>query len=86
MTKRQVVILIGFAIILIAIPLTLYLVQQTQIFRPKAAFIPKIEFVDTSGSLITETSSPNVKLRITKEAISPSPSPLSSPSPSVQSI
>ena len=86
MIKRQTLILIGIGLVILAIPLTIYLVRQTQIFRPRAAFIPKIEFVNASGSLITETSSPNVKLRITKEAISPSPSPLSSPSPSVQSI
>lgn len=67
LTKRQVYILIGFVIILVAIPVTIYLVRQTQIFKPKAVFIPKVEFVDASGKVITQTTSPNVKLRITKE-------------------
>lgn len=87
MTKRQIIILIGFVIIVIAIPVTLYLVRQTQIFKPRAAFIPKVEFVDAAGQVITETTDPNVKLKITKEAAptpspSPSVSPSSSPSPS----
>lgn len=83
MTKRQVYILIGFVIILVAIPITLYLVGQTQIFRPKAAFIPKVEFVDAAGQVITETSDPNVKLKITKETITSSPSPSSVSAPIV---
>lgn len=84
MTKKQILILIGFIIILVSIPATIYLVRQTQIFAPKAAFIPKIEFVDATGNVITETTNPNVKLRITKEAVttSPSPSPTQVPSPS----
>lgn len=85
-TRRQVFILIGFVIILTAIPVTLYLVRQTQIFKPRAAFISKLEFVDNSGNVITQTTSPNVKLRITKEVAtpsattSPSVSPVASPS------
>ncbi len=83
MTKRQTLILIGFVIILVAIPATLYLVRQTQIFRPRAAFIPKVEFVNDTGQVITETTNSNVKLKITKEtAPSSSPSAQVSPSPS----
>lgn len=74
MTKKQILIFIGFVIILISIPVTMYLVRQTQIFAPKAVFIPKIEFLDAAGQVITETTNPNVKLKITKEA-APSPSP-----------
>lgn len=79
MSKRQTLILIGIGLVILAIPLTIYLVRQTQIFQPKAAFVPKIEFTDASGNVITETTSPNVKLRITKEAVSPSPSSVSGP-------
>lgn len=75
LNKRQIFILISFAIILVAIPLTLYLVKQTQIFQPKAAFVPKVEFTDASGNVITETTNPNIKLRITKETVTASPSP-----------
>ncbi len=81
MIQRQTLILIGIAVVIAAVPVTLYLVRQTQIFQSKAAFIPKIEFVDDTGSIITETQSPNVVLKITKEeSPSPSPSPTSSPS------
>lgn len=74
--KRQSLIIIGFIILVLAIPTTLYLVRQTQIFQPKAAFIPKVEFVDNAGNVITQTSTPNVKLRIRREpVVSPSPSP-----------
>lgn len=69
MSKRQLFILIGFAIILVAIPVTIYLARQTQIFAPKAAFVPGVEFVDESGQVITETSSANVKLRIRRESV-----------------
>lgn len=80
MNKRQILIIIGFIILVLAIPLTLYLVRQTQIFKPKAAFIPKVEFVDVTGAPITETTDLNVRLRITREeAPSPSPSPTASP-------
>ncbi len=64
----------------------MYLVRQTQIFKPRAAFIPKVEFVNDTGQVITETTNSNVKLKITKEAVttfpSPSPTQISSPSPS----
>lgn len=83
MTKRQLFILLSFAIILVAIPVTLYLVRQTQIFQPRAAFIPKVEFTDASGNVITETTNPNVKLRITKETVTSSPSPASVSGPIV---
>lgn len=83
--KRQIFIIAGFIILLVSIPMTLYLVRQTQIFQPKAAFIPKVEFVDEGGNVITETSNLTVKLRIRRETVeSPSPSP--SPSASVISI
>lgn len=84
--KRQILIIAGFIILLLAIPLTLYLVRQTQIFKPKAAFIPGVEFVDETGNVITETTDLNVKLRITSElASSPAPSAEELPSPSPSS-
>lgn len=82
MTKKQILILIGFIIILISVPISLYLVRQTQIFAPKAAFVTRVEFVDALGNIITETTSPDVKLRITKESVQPSKSPSPTPSPS----
>lgn len=66
-SRKQLLAILSFVIILISIPVTLYLVKQTQIFAPKAAFLPKVEFVDATGQVITETTSANIKLRITKE-------------------
>ncbi len=79
--KRQILIIIGFIILLLAIPVTLYLVRQTQIFNPKAAFIPKAEFLDSNGNVITQTSTKNVRLKIIRE-VAPTPSPASSVTPS----
>jgi len=81
MTKKQLLFLIGFILIVVSIPATLYLVRKPQIFAPKAAFIPKIEFVDDSGQVITETANPVVKLKITKEAPTLSPTPTPTPTP-----
>lgn len=81
MDKKQILAALAFIILLAAIPATMYLIKQQQIFKSKASFIPRAEFLDSSGNVITETSSVNVKLRITKEvaASSPTPSPSSSP-------
>lgn len=77
--KKQPLTIIIFIILLIAIPVTLYLVRQQQIIKSRAAFVPKVEFVDASGNVITETTNPNVKLKITKKT-APSPSqPVSGP-------
>lgn len=83
LTRKQIWAIVVFVILLFAIPLSLYLVRQTQIFAPRAAFVPKLEFLDDTGNVITETTNPNVKLKISKEILpSPSPSPTASPSPS----
>lgn len=81
--KKQILIIAGFIILLVSIPVTLYLARQTQIFKPKAAFVPEVEFVDDIGAPITETTDPDVKLKITKEA---APSPSSSPTASPDAI
>ena len=59
------------AILLVAIPATLYLVRQTQIFRPKALGEPSIiQVLDTSGGLVPspggvyQPSSSRVKFRL----------------------
>lgn len=85
--RKQLIGLAVLIFILVAIPLTIYLVKQTQTFKPKAFGIPPLEF---SGPGVSEgnppkTTSQNVQLRLTYSAIpgtSPSPSP--SPSPSTQ--
>lgn len=84
MSKKRVLSIVVFIILLMAIPATMYLVRQQQTLKSRAAFIPKLEFVDATGKVITETTNPNVKLRITKEqtGLTPSPSPTASPSPS----
>lgn len=73
MGRKQLISLAGFIILLIAIPATMYLVRQTQIFKPKAAFITKIEFVDQLDNPITQTATSSVGLRIVREAASPFP-------------
>lgn len=86
MTKKQIIILIGFVIILISIPATMYLARQTQIFAPKAAFIPKIEFVDELGNPITQTATSFVKLRIVKEMATSSPFPSPTTSTTIDTL
>lgn len=56
-------------ILLAGLIVGLYLSQNPQIFKPRAAVSnPKAEFVDTGGSPITQTSDPNVKLRIIRNS------------------
>lgn len=65
MNKKQIILIVIVAILLIAIPLSLYLVRQRQIVRSRADEPNvSVQFVDDSGQVITETHNPNVKLRI----------------------
>lgn len=50
-----------------------YLVQQTQIFKPKATSETNITFVDETGNPITETSSADVLVKVTSPQWTPVP-------------
>lgn len=59
LTKKQIIALAGFFIILIAIPISFYLVKQTQIFRSKASSTksdtgPVTKTPSTTGSSISD--------------------------------
>lgn len=68
LTKRNIIALIIFVILLVAIPLGVYLAQKTQIFKPRATVgeaspAPEIKFrqnanvaCDSSGNNCTTTS------------------------------
>lgn len=80
MNRKQTLAIIGFIILLFAIPITMYLVRQQQILKSRASFVPKAEFIDAQGNVITTTNTSSVRLKITKEQVVPSPSPAVSPS------
>lgn len=85
-SKNQVLAIIGLVILLIAIPLTMYLIRHPQIFKGRAAGRPPLEFFGagvTDGTPPTTTSQ-NVNLKLTYgtgSAPSPSPSPTPTPTP-----
>lgn len=80
MNKKQIIIIVVSLILLVAIPLSLYLVRSRQTVRSRAAEGgARVEFVDDQGNVITETRNRDVKIRI---MVIPSASPLSSPLPS----
>ncbi len=62
--NKQVITFLIIIVLIIAVPMTLYLVRQQQILKSKADFVSNIEFLDAGGNAITVTSSANVKLRI----------------------
>lgn len=77
LTKRNIIALIIFALLLIAIPLGVYLAQKTQIFKPRATGLggaspaPEIKFkqnanvnCDAQGNNCTTTSN-NVEIELT---------------------
>lgn len=77
LTKRNIIALIIFALLLIAIPLGVYLAQKTQIFKPRATApgetspAPEIKFrqnanvsCDAQGNNCTTTSN-NVEIELT---------------------
>lgn len=77
--KKNLLIIIAF-ILIIAIPVTVYFVRQSQIFKSRASATSGAEFLDASGNPlpvdsngIAQTTDPNVKLRIVKTEASPSP-------------
>ena len=83
MDKKRLVGLVILVILVVAIPLTIYLVQQTQIFKPRADetdVVSKIkvyqggtEIIATSSAVPAIVTDPNVQLKI---YYVPSPSPL----------
>lgn len=89
--KKQILTIIGFIVLLVAIPVTFYLVRHPQIFKSRAAFTTSFVLLDAnrsplpqaSGVFQTRTSS--VTLNITRVETSPSPSPVVSPSPAASS-
>lgn len=83
MSKKQILIIIGLVVLLIAIPLTLYLARKQQTVKSKASFSTQVEFLDENGNIITQTNKTRVKLRIKKD-VTPSEQPSASPSPSTQ--
>ncbi len=50
--KRNLIRLTMVLLVLVAIPLSIYLVKQRQIFRPKAAATPSLEFLDSNGAVM----------------------------------
>lgn len=66
-------------LILAGIIVGIYLVQNPQIFRSQAEQGTKIEFVDGSGNVITQTSSPDVRVRVTYVPSGPLPSAVAHP-------
>lgn len=81
--KKQLAILTTLLfLIVVAIPLMITHFSKQQIIKSKAALEgTRVEFVDTSGSLIQESTTKNVRLKLTYVLPSPFPSP--SPQPSV---
>lgn len=77
MSKKTIITGLLFVILLVAIPLSLYLVKQQQVIRSRADFIPRATFVDENRNPITQTASRRVKLRITKELAQERPGPTS---------
>lgn len=86
--RRNLVTILVLAVLVVAIPLTIYLVRQQQILRSKAFGSPPIEFFGTgvtSGNPPTTTSQ-NVQLKLTYGLVStPSPTPTPTPTPPITS-
>lgn len=86
--RRNLVAILVLAVLVVAIPLTIYLVRQQQILRSKAFGSPPIEFFGTgvtSGNPPTTTSQ-NVQLKLTYGLVStPSPTPTPTPTPPITS-
>lgn len=64
-SKAQLISLAVLILLALAIPLSVYLIQQQQVLKSKASEGTRIEFVNEAGSLITQTSSASVKLKLT---------------------
>ncbi len=81
MDRKQIIGLVILVVLVVAIPLTLYLVRQTQIFRPKAGNVNESRIEVWQGSPPAErqgsgsdsavVTDPNVQLKIYYVAPSP---------------
>lgn len=64
-SERGIIQVVILLLLLGGMAVGLYLVQQTQIFKPKASSSgTRIEVVDPSGNPISDTNSPNVKVKL----------------------
>ncbi|OGE17741.1 hypothetical protein A3F00_00615 [Candidatus Daviesbacteria bacterium RIFCSPHIGHO2_12_FULL_37_11] len=68
----QAIILI---ILIAGLAAAVFLVQKTQIFKPRAFSITTAEFIDSTGNPITQTADRNVRLRIIRSSASITSSP-----------
>ena len=69
MKEKGIAQIVIVLILMAGLLVGLYLSQNPQIFKPRAAVSnPKAEFVDDSGNTIASTSNPNVKLKITRNS------------------
>jgi len=57
-SKKQLISIIVVIIILVAIPLTIYLVRQTQIFKSKASGVPSLDFITGQGGAVLSGNPP----------------------------
>ncbi len=91
-TRRNLIALIGLAVLLLIIPFGVNLVRQQQILRSRASVDGIVEFKKASGAAITETenSLPLVHERniqvVLQDPRGPAPSPSASPLPSGQGL
>lgn len=81
--QRGVISLLVVFVLLAGIVAGLFLVQRTQIFKPRATNDQtRVEFINSSGEIISQTTSRDIRVKITYVFPSPSPSPTPSPEPS----
>jgi len=65
LSKKRLTSLGVFLLLLIAIPLSLYLIQKQQIFKGRATPNSSIDILGPSGNVITTTANKNVQLKLT---------------------
>lgn len=76
LTRRQLIGLATLLLLLVAIPLTFYLIRQQQIFRSRADFVPALSFtgrnVNPAGTVATAR---DVSLLLSYAITTPTPTP-----------
>lgn len=86
--KKEILKITGLVVLMIAVPVTFYLVRNQQIFRSGADFQNSYELVDASGQPLPsfqdgyKTTTSSITLNVTSIDVSPSPSLSSSPAAS----
>ena len=76
--KRNLIMVLGLAILILAVPVTLSLVKRQQILKSRADYQgpQKVEMLNSIGDMvITTTSSPTVRLKLSYGNV-PTPEPL----------